>query len=133
MTIAQQPIRVLVVDDARGIRAVVRLALKPHADITIVAEAETGLEAVALALEHQPDVVVMDYEMPGLNGVQATAKIIATLPNTKIVIFSASPPQEVQTAGFAAGAMGFVDKEASHDLAAAIRAVFMGQHFVSAP
>ncbi len=125
------PIRVLVTDDERSIRAVVRLTLKSHADIIIVAEAHNGHKAVNLALAHAPDVIVMDYEMPGLDGIKATAKIRHVLPTTKVVMFSASHTQQAIDAAFAAGATAFLGKDASHELAPAIRAVVNGRSFVS--
>jgi DNA-binding NarL/FixJ family response regulator len=128
---ATPPIRVLVSDDDRGIRILVRRALERHADITIVAEAENGNDAVALAHEHAPDVIVMDYEMPGLNGIEATAKIVPVLPATKILIFTANPMQQVVDAAFAAGAVGYLHKDSSHELAQAIRGAMQGRFFIT--
>jgi DNA-binding NarL/FixJ family response regulator len=128
---AMPPIRVLVSDDDRGIRILVRRALEGHGDITIVAEAANGNEAVARACEHEPDVIVMDYEMPELNGIEATAKIMPALPATKILIFTASPRQQVIDAAFAAGAVGYLNKNSSHELAQAIRGAMQGRFFVS--
>lgn len=124
-------IKVLVADDARGLRAVIRLVFKPHTDISIVAEAENGSEAVALALEHQPDVIVMDYEMPGLNGVEAAATIRQTLPTTKILMFSANQTQNAMAAALAAGAVGYFNKDASHELPEAVRGVMDGRIYFS--
>lgn len=125
----QPPITVLIADDARGIRAVIRLALKQHGAISIVAEAQSGTEAVSLALKHKPDVIVMDYEMPGLNGVDATTKILQILPATKIIMFSANQTQTVIDAAFRAGAVGFLNKDASHELADAVRGVMKGRSY----
>jgi DNA-binding NarL/FixJ family response regulator len=127
---ARQVIKVLVADDDRGVLAVVRLALKTHSDIEIIAEAKNGREAVALAIEHKPDVVIMDFEMPYANGIEATKGILPTLPATRVLLFTANSSQEVIDAAFGAGVTGFLEKSASSELATAIRSVVQGRLFM---
>jgi DNA-binding NarL/FixJ family response regulator len=128
---AASSIKVIVADDDRSIRALVRLEFRAHEDIIIVAEAENGQDTVALALEHQPDVIVMDYEMPVLNGIEATAKIKQALPAIKVVLFTSNNTQDAIDAAFAAGAMGFLDKQASGELPTAVRMLVQGRSFFS--
>ena len=107
-----------------------REVLKNDGDIVIVGEAVNGQEAVALVDEHQPDVVIMDIDMPLLNGLQATAKILAAHARTKVVMFSANTGQSVIESAFSNGAAGFVAKHESAQLSHAIRAVSQGHLFL---
>ncbi|HYT25505.1 MAG TPA: response regulator transcription factor [Actinomycetota bacterium] len=87
MTTPQAP-RVLLVDDEANMRRSLRYLLEVE-DITVVGECGDGVEAVALAQEVRPDVVLMDLRMPGLNGLEATRQIKGVLPGTQVVIFTA--------------------------------------------
>ncbi len=104
-----KPVRLLIADDhdiiREGIRAL--LAVKPW---TICAETGNGREAVALARQHRPDVVVLDFSMPGLNGVDATRQILKALPKTEILILTMHDSDQLARECMAAGAHGFLLK-----------------------
>src|SRR5687768_14820936 len=84
----QTVIRVMIAVDDRGSRALLRKALEPERDMAIIAEAENGERACELSSTHRPDVIVMDLEMPVLNGFGATQKILKALPQTRILFHS---------------------------------------------
>jgi DNA-binding NarL/FixJ family response regulator len=127
------PTRILLADDHLILRQGLRALLRRHSDMEIVAEAGDGQEAVALAEELSPDVVVMDVAMPGVDGLEATRQILAVRPLTRIVIFSVySADRPLITACFRAGAAGYLPKEDSFDeLGTAIRTVMQDKVYVS--
>jgi two-component system response regulator NreC len=115
-------IRLLLVDDQKIVRAGLRSLLERHPDLEIVGEAEGGGEAVALAASLQPDVVLMDLTMPGINGVEATRRIRATVPAVKVLALTVHEEEAYFFEALSAGASGYVPKRASpSDLLAAIR------------
>jgi DNA-binding NarL/FixJ family response regulator len=121
--------RVLLVDDNQDVLEQIHHLLEQEG-ASVVAMASNGAEAVHRALEHSPDVVVMDIFMPDTDGIQAAEEILARLPATRVVFLSmAAKPAIVQRA-LGTGARGYVLKENAHtDLIAAIRGngVFLGQ------
>lgn len=131
MAATPAPIRVLVCDDDHGVRAVVRLMLAPHPEVVIVGEAHNGREAVALANRERPHVIVMDLEMPQLNGIDATAEITRDLPDVRVVILSGRSDQDAFKAAFAAGARGYIDKVCTQEIFPAVQAVMNGCFFFS--
>jgi DNA-binding NarL/FixJ family response regulator len=124
-------IRILLVDDHAMVRRGMRDFLGLHDDLEVIGEAGDGAEAIALADELQPDVIVMDLMMPGIDGIDATARIKATHPHTEIVALTSFVEEERVIAAIEAGASGFLLKDAEADvLAAAIRAARAGEaHF----
>jgi DNA-binding NarL/FixJ family response regulator len=104
--------RVLLVDDNTGMRRVLR-GLLEDAGIQVVGEAADGLEGVAQAEAVRPDVVLMDWRMPQLNGVQATARIRSQLPEIQVVVFSSAEGAGMGVIARQAGASAFVAKGAS--------------------
>ena len=104
--------RVLLVDDNTGMRRVLR-GLLEDAGIQVVGEAADGLEGVAQAEAIHPDVVLMDWRMPRLNGVQATARIRSQLPEVQVVVFSSAEGAGMGVIARQAGASAFVAKGAS--------------------
>jgi DNA-binding NarL/FixJ family response regulator len=104
--------RVLLVDDTTGMRRVLR-GLLEDAGIQVVGEAADGLEGVAQAEAVRPDVVLMDWRMPQLNGVQATARIRSQLPEVQVVVFSSAEGAGMGVIARQAGASAFVAKGAS--------------------
>jgi len=109
-------VRVLLVDDHAMVRQGVRSVLEHHEDIEIVGEAGDGEEAVALAARLTPDVVLMDMNMPKMNGLDATKCIKAQRPSTVVLAVTVHHPDQMKEAALAAGATGFVSKETATDL-----------------
>jgi DNA-binding NarL/FixJ family response regulator len=124
-------IRVLLADDHRVVRAGLRAVLGIARDISVVGEASNGKEAVAMAAELRPDVVVMDLAMPELDGISATKEIIAAKPAAKVLVLSMHAEQEHLVPVMEAGASGYVLKtEADRELVNAIRAVAHGDVYL---
>lgn len=124
----ERPLRVLVADDHRLFREGVRALLGSLDGLEVVAEAANGEEAVALALEHAPHVVLMDVQMPGLNGLEATRRIRAERPEIGVVVVTMYEDDELVFAALRAGARGYVLKGAGQEqLIRAIEAVARGE------
>jgi DNA-binding NarL/FixJ family response regulator len=122
------PIRVLLVDDHAMVRRGMRDFLTLHEDLEIVGEAADGAAAIELAGALRPDVVVMDLLMPGVDGIEATARIRASNPDIEIVAITSFVEEARIVAALEAGASGFLLKDAEADeLAAAIRAAAAGE------
>ena len=124
-------IRVLVVDDHAVVRAGLRRVLDAESDIETVGEAANVDRAVFEAMEHKPDVVLMDVMMPGKSGIEGMPALMQAVPDTKVLILSMQDdPRYVQEA-FDAGASGYVLKEAADtEVVAAVRAVAGGERYV---
>ena len=110
-----QAIRVLVVDDSVGFRWRLKEFLAPEPDIQIVGEAADGREAIEKAIELEPDVVLMDVRMAGMNGLDATRRLAAVRPGVRVIVLSRSDLQEYRDAAQACGANGYVAKRALAD------------------
>jgi DNA-binding NarL/FixJ family response regulator len=122
------PITVLLVDDHEMVRRGVRAFLETRSDITVVAEAESGEEAVRLAAEHAPDVALMDLIMPGTDGVEATRRLTAQSPRTNVVILTSYHDDEHVFPAIRAGALSYVLKEVGpEELADAVRKAAAGE------
>ena len=125
-------IRVLVADDQSMVRAGFRMLLSREQDVEVVAEASNGLEAVAAAARFRPTVVLMDIRMPGLDGLQATRRILATDDTARILILTTFDLDEYIYEALRAGASGFVLKDdPPEQLLAAIRTVAAGDALLS--
>ncbi|MFN7208886.1 MAG: response regulator [Aggregatilineales bacterium] len=128
MSQTPQPIRILIADDHEVVRMGIRALIQQHAHLHVVAEAATGEEAVELALQHKPDVVVMDVRMPGMLGVEACQKIVNQLPGTRVVMLTSYAEDDLLFAAIRAGASGYVLKRiGSDDLIRTIEAVGRGE------
>ena len=126
------PTRILLAEDHAVMRTGLRLVLERQSDFQVVGEASDGREAVALAQEHKPDVILMDIGMPNLNGIEAARQVTAALPQTSVVILSMHSDEAYVLRALKAGARGYLLKEsAESDLIAAIRAVQNGKAFFS--
>nr|MDT0664514.1 response regulator transcription factor [Micromonospora sp. DSM 115978] len=126
------PIRVLVVDDHALFRRGLEMVLAQEADIEVVGEAADGSEAVTMAVESAPDIVLMDVRMPRRGGIDATSAIKEAVPSAKIVMLTISDEEADLYDAIKAGAMGYLLKEISIDeVATAIRAVYGGQSLIS--
>jgi DNA-binding NarL/FixJ family response regulator len=123
-------IAVLLVEDHTIVRQGLRLLIEATGDIKIVGEAKTGREAVLMARNLQPEVIVMDIAMPLLNGLQATRQILKDSPESRVLILSAHSDLEYVEQVVKAGARGYLVKQSSGDvLATAIREVQKGKTF----
>lgn len=117
-------INVMLVDDHAVVRMGFKLLLESAPDIKVVAEAESGEQAIRLYIEHQPDVVVMDITMPGLGGLEAIERIMARDPQAKILVLSAHEDSVHPKRVLNAGALGYLTKRsAAEELIKAIRTV----------
>ena len=126
------PIRILIADDHPLFREGVAHSLGGKADITVVGQASTGEEALKLARDLLPDVVLLDITMPGRGGLAAAAEIAVACPVTKIVILTVSEHEDDLLAAFKAGARGYTLKGVSaRELTNIIRAVADGEVYVS--
>ena len=125
-----KPITVLLAEDHMIVREGFRTLLNSEPDIEIIAEAQTGREAVTSAKSLRPDVVVMDIAMPLLNGLEATRQILKELPTARVLILSAHSDDAYLERAIEFGAKGFLLKQTSaHALALAIREVHRGHDF----
>lgn len=121
-------IRVLIVDDHPIVRAGLVALVDFADDLDVVGTAATGLEAVDLATSLTPDVVLMDLRMPGLDGDEATARILAAVPSTRVVILTTYESDDAILSAIGAGASGYLLKAAPEaELLAGIRAVAAGE------
>jgi DNA-binding NarL/FixJ family response regulator len=121
-------IRLMIADDHLLFREGVKALLATTDDVTIVGEAEDGAGAVERCQELQPDIVLMDINMPGLNGIQATQQILASQPQTGIIMLTMLEDDASVFAAMRAGARGYVLKGASpKEMLSVIRAVAEGQ------
>src|ERR1700692_2869853 len=126
------PIRVLIVDDHKLFRAGIRSLLQTLTDVEVVAEAGDGREGLRLIEAHRPDVVLMDIMMPGLNGLDATARVVRTCPSTRVIMLSMNAGEDSVLQTLRAGAAGYLVKTADPaELELAIRAVVRGETFLS--
>jgi DNA-binding NarL/FixJ family response regulator len=124
--------RLLIADDHGLMREVMACFLEAAPDLEVVAEAEDGREAVALAVQCQPDVVLMDLSMPHMNGLEATRQIAAKAANSKILVITASRNESMLQQLLEAGAAGFVLKTGdTEELLSAVRTVLQGKRYIS--
>lgn len=125
-------IRILLVDDHTILRDGLRTLLENEPDLKVIGEAEDGRQAVTLACQHDPDVVLMDIAMPLLNGLEATRQIKRQCPKAKVLILSMHDNEEYIRQALEAGAMGYILKDAAaKELINAIRDVYRGEAVLS--
>jgi len=126
--VADAPIRVLVADDHPIVRGGVIALVDDHPRMRLAAEAETGRQAVALALAHRPDVILMDLRMPELGGVEAIRALRAAWPEARVIVLTTYDGDEEIYQALQAGARGYLLKDASRaELLAAVEAVHRGE------
>jgi DNA-binding NarL/FixJ family response regulator len=104
-------VRVLVADDADGVRELVMLLLDMESDFTVVGQARDGVEAVEAARQLQPDLVVLDISMPRLDGLTATPQILTASPASRVALFSGMAEPAVELEAHRAGADALLPKE----------------------
>ena len=125
-------INILLVDDQKMVRETLKIALKPEQDLEIVGTANNGIAAIEQVKQLQPDVVVMNMEMPGLDGAGATEQIAKDFPQTKVLILTSYDSDEYITKCLAVGAKGYLLKDSgTKDIAGAIRNVNKGYTQIS--
>jgi DNA-binding NarL/FixJ family response regulator len=127
-----RPIRVVIVDDHPIVRAGMRAVLQSASDICVVAEGDSGEEALCLVAEYQPDVLVLDVNLPGINGVEITRRLYRQNCPSAILILTVHDDTETIFGLLAAGATGYVLKvDALETLASAVRATAQGESWLS--
>ncbi len=128
-----EPIRVLIADDHPLFRDGLAGLLAAAPDIELTGTAATGTEAVEIARKTQPDVVVMDLRMPGLNGIEATRRIVAASPHTAVVVLTMYDDDDSVVAALRAGARGYLLKGSGHEqIRQALRAAAAGEAILGA-
>jgi DNA-binding NarL/FixJ family response regulator len=124
----EPPIRVLIADDHPFFRDGLRVLLAATADTELVGEADDGAQTVALAAELQPDVILMDLQMPGLGGIEATRRILHASPHVGVLVVTMYEDDDSVFAAMRAGARGYLLKGADkEEMRVAIRAVARGE------
>jgi len=127
-----ETIRVLIADDHALFRDGLRALLESASDTQLVGEAATGEEAVALAAQLQPDVVILDIQMPGLNGIEAARQIVRASPHIGVLMVTMFDDDQSVFAAMRAGAKGYILKGAKHaEMLRAVRAVGDGEAIFS--
>lgn len=128
----EQPIRVLIADDQALVRRGFRMLLEAEPDIRVVGEAHDGDAATRLAQQLQPDIILMDVRMPGMDGITATRAIVDSVPGTRVIVLTTFDLDEFAFGGLRAGASGFLLKTARpEELLSAIRTVAAGEAVIS--
>ena len=125
-------IRLLVVDDFRLWRECVKARLEGHPDLHVAGFASDGLEAIQKVEELQPDLVLLDIQLPKLRGIETARQIQKLNPNCKIIFLTAHSHPEIVRAALEAGGCGYVHKEdASDELLANLESVLVGKQYLS--
>jgi DNA-binding NarL/FixJ family response regulator len=120
--------KVMIVDDHFVVRSGLVASLELEDDITVVAEAERGEEAPALLASAKPEVILMDLQLPGWNGIETTERLLELDPAARVLVFSTFARDDEIQSSLDAGALGFLQKTASRDdLIAALRRVAAGE------
>lgn len=123
-----EQIQILIADDHTLFRDGLRALFASLPDTAVIAEASSGTEAVTLAEEHQPDVILMDIQMPGMNGIEATRRIVETSPHIGVIVVTMFEDDDSVFAAMRAGARGYVLKGSDQDeMLRAIQAVARGE------
>src|SRR4051794_34250127 len=126
-------LRLLLADDHALVRAGIRSLLEKMPEVEVVAEAGDGRTALELARLHTPNVVLMDLAMSGLNGLEATARLVKELPETKVLVLSMHTNEEYVVQALRAGAAGYLVKDAAAvELQVALDTVARGERYLSA-
>jgi len=129
---AIKPVRVILADDHTLVRAGIRALLEKLPEVKVLGEASNGREALELVKSHKPDVVLMDITMPGLNGLEAAARMAKEFPDVRVIILSMHNNEEYYWRALKAGAAGYLlKKAATAELAVALQRVIHGEIYLS--
>lgn len=129
-----KPISVLIADDHTLVRAGIRSLLESFGGVEVVAEASDGREAIGLLRTHNPDIILMDIAMRGLNGLEAAARIRKSHPKIRIIMLSMHASEEYVLQALRSGAAGYLLKDsATLELELALKAVMNGETYLSPP
>jgi DNA-binding NarL/FixJ family response regulator len=127
----QKPVRIILADDHTLVRAGIRALLDKLSGVEVVAEASDGRTVLDLVKQHTPDVVLMDISMPGLNGLEATARIAKEFARVRVIMLSMHSNEEYYWQALKAGAAGYMlKKAATSELEAALQRVMRGEIFL---
>jgi len=131
MTAPTAPTRCLAVDDHPSVRHGLSLLLEAHEDLELVGDVDRGEDVLRAVGEHQPEVVIVDVRLPGIDGISTVKRISERAPSVKSVMFSAYGDKRLLSDAIAAGAQGYVMKDSPpEDLLRAVRTVASGRPFV---
>jgi DNA-binding NarL/FixJ family response regulator len=127
-------VRVLLADDHALVRAGFRTLLETIPGVHVIADADNGQDALRLIEEHRPDIAILDISMPGLNGLEAAARVSAEFPSVRVIILSMHANEEYVLRALQAGASGYLLKDADPaELELAVTAVANGDTYLSPP
>jgi two-component system response regulator NreC len=125
-------IKILLAEDHKILRAGIKNLLQNEKEITLIGEADNGIDALKMAMELKPDIVLMDIGMPGLNGIEATKQIYENTDSIKVIALSMHTEREYVIGMFKAGATGYLLKDCSYDeLIEAINSVYDNKNYIS--
>jgi len=125
-------VRILLVDDHRIVRDGLRALIENQPDMEVIGEADNGRDALRLAEESSPDLVVMDLSMPGLNGIETTRRIVSEVKGARVVVLSMHSDKRFVHEALRAGAAGYLLKDSAfEELAQAVATVMRGQSYLS--
>ena len=126
--------RIILADDHEVVRSGLRSMVEAHTGWQIVAEADNGKDAIALIIEHKPDVAIIDYSLPLINGIEVTRSIKARQISTEVLLFTMHDSDVLVKEAFKAGARAFLSKsDAKEQLSSAIEALLAHKPFFSGP
>lgn len=133
-TLKQGPVRILIVDDHAVLRKAVRRLLETRSEFEVCGEAEDGLQAIEMAAELKPNVVILDIVMPTMNGFEAARKIMVVSPESRIVVLSSHKDKQLLEEARNVGAVCYVPKaDAVRELIDAVKAAARGQSSSAIP
>ena len=125
-------IRVLIADDHRTFAEALGTAMRLENDLSVVAVVHDGESAIEVAMDQEPDVVILDVEMPGMDGISATRRIKEASPETRVLILSAHEEEHTRARALDAGAEGYLSKEQGvQDVTSSVRAAARGEQLTS--